>query len=135
MKKGNDIISRYKTKYAARFAAGGLPADELQRWLDLLRKVDDPRREMDQVALQYAVSRGRKAPSPAVPARAITIEVIELIAALHDMDVDAEAMVARAEAENHPLGLTVIEGGGGGSPPSSTPAGGSPAPATPPAAA
>ena len=40
---------------------------------------------------------------------------------LHDMDADAEAMVARAEAEAHPIGLTVIEGGGGGSPPTATP--------------
>ena len=55
--------------------------------------------------------------------------------ALREVDVDAEAMVARAEAEAHPLGLTVIEGGGGGSPPTSTPPRGSPPPATPPAAA
>ena len=130
MTKRNDIISRYVTKHAAR----GLPADELRRWLDLLRKVDDPRREMEQVAHLYAASRGRRRP-PGAPSRAITIDVIEVIAALHDMDVDAEAMVARAEAETHPLGLTVIEGGGGDSPPSATPAGGSPAPATPPAAA
>ena len=91
------------------------------------------RREMEQVARMYAASRGRLRP-PAHD-RADTIEVIEGFAALYDMEVDAEAMVARAEAETHPLGLTVIEGGGGGSPPSSTPAGGSPAPATPPAAA
>ena len=55
--------------------------------------------------------------------------------ALREVDVDAEAMVARAEAEAHPLGLTVIEGGGGGCPPTSPPAGGSPPTATPPAAA
>ena len=111
-----------------------LPAADRQRWIDSVRELDDPRRAMDEAALLYAVSRGRRR-TPAANSRAIIIETIEVIAALHDMEVDAEAMVARAEAENHPLGLTVIEGGGGGSPPSATPAGGSPAPATPPAAA
>ena len=128
MKKRNDIISRIEREYAAL----GLDA---RRSLDALLKLDDPRREMDEVAHLYAASRRRWRHVPGAPSRATTIETIEVIAALHDMDVDAEAMVARAEAETYPLGLTVIEGGGGGSPPSATPAGGSPAPATPPAAA
>ena len=130
MKKRTDIISLIEREYAAL----GLTADELRRCIDALRKLDDPRREMDEVAHLYAASRGRVRP-PGAPARADAIGIISLIAALHDMDDDAEAMVARAEAETHPLGLTVIEGGGGGSPPSATPAGGSVAPATPPAAA
>ena len=130
MKKRNDIISRIEREYATL----GLTADELRRCLDALRKLDDPRREMDAVAHMYAASRGRRRPEYLL-SRVDAIDLIKVIAALHDMDVDAEAMVARAEAETHPLGLTVIEGGGGGSPPSATPAGGSPAPATPPAAA
>ena len=130
MKKRNDIISRIEREYATL-------GPDAQRKLDALRETDDPRREMDEVARLYAACRGRRRPQgpPGYLSRADAIDLIEVIAALHDMDVDAEAMVAAAEAETHPLGLTVIEGGGGGSPPSSTPAGGSPAPATPPAAA
>ena len=127
MKKRNDILRRIEREYAELGPAN-------QRQLDALRETDDPRREMDVVAHLYAESRGRRRPEYLL-SRGVAIYLIEVIAALHDMDVDAEAMVARAEAETHPLGLTVIEGGGGGSPPSATPAGGSPAPATPPAAA
>ena len=129
MTKGNDPIARIERQYAAR----GL---DWTRWRDALRELDDPRREMEQVARMHAASRGRKClRSLGASARAITIETIEVIAALHDMDVDAEAMVARAEAETHPLGLTVIEGGGGGSPPTSPPPRSSPPTGTPPAAA
>ena len=132
MTKGNDIVDGHFARLERRFAALGLdPQLHLRPWLDVLRKVDDPRRELEDVAHLCAVSRGTRRPLT----REIAIETIEMLAALHDMDVDAEAMVARAEAETHPLGLTVIEGGGGGSPPTSPPAGGSPPTATPPAAA
>ena len=134
MTKGNDIIARMERQHAAR---GGDPRDLLgELWRDALRKVGDPRREMEQVARMYAASRGRKClRSLGASARATTIEWIEWFASMHDMDVDAEAMVARAEAETNPLGLTVIEGGGGGSPPTSAPPRSSPPTGTPPAAA
>ena len=130
MKKRNDILRWIEREYAELGPAN-------QRQIDAFRETDDPRREMDEVAHLYAASRGCRRPQgpPGYLSRAAAIDLVEVIAALHDMDVDAEAIVARAEAETHPLGLTVIEGGGGGSPPSATPAGGSPAPATPPAAA
>ena len=127
MTKRNDIIRRIEREYAT------LDTD-LRRLLDALRETDDPRRDMDEVAHLYAACRGRRR-EPGLLDRATTIDLIEVIAAMHDMDVDAEAMVARAEAETNPLGLTVIEGGGGGSPPTSTPSRGSPPPAAPPAAA
>ena len=118
MTKGNDPISRcirIDRQYAWHaLDNAALPAD---RWFGAMREVDDPRREMEELAHLYASHRGHHG----AWLRTVTIEVIEVIAALHDMDVDAEAMVARAEAETNPLGLTVIEGGGGGSPPTGTP--------------
>ena len=58
----------------------------------------------------------------------------EITDAPHSSSLCPECRRRYAEAEAHPLGLTVIEGGGGGSPPTSTPPRSSPPTGTPPAA-